>query len=86
MRLTEKFQIDDREQAQRKGFVEFAHEDITLLRDLRPLMEKHVDGIVERFAGHPTVRQFVPLSARFTALVDMAERMDTAHMRTGEAR
>ena len=41
---------------------------------------------VERFAGHPTVQQFVPLSARFTALVDMAERMDTAHMRTGEAR
>ncbi len=41
---------------------------------------------VERFAGHPMVQQFVPLSARFTALVDMAERMDTAYMRTGDAR
>ena len=41
---------------------------------------------VERFAGHPMVQQFVPLSARFTALVDMAERMDTAYLRTGDAR
>ena len=41
---------------------------------------------VERFAGHAMVQQFVPLSARFTALVDMAERMDTAYMRTGDAR
>ena len=40
---------------------------------------------VERFAGHPMVQQFVPLSARFTALVDMAERMDTAYLRTGDA-
>ncbi|MHB0975325.1 MAG: protoglobin domain-containing protein [Thiobacillus sp.] len=52
MKLTEKFQIDSREQAQRKSFVEFAHEDIALLRDLRPLMETHVDGIVERFYDH----------------------------------
>ena len=41
---------------------------------------------VERFASHPMVQQFVPLSARFTALVDMAEREDTAYLRSGEAR
>ena len=41
---------------------------------------------VNRFAAHPMVQQFVPLSARFTALVDMAERMDTAYLRTGDAK
>ena len=41
---------------------------------------------VERFARNPMVHQFVPLSARFTALADMAERLDTAYLRTGDAR
>ncbi|MEO8621744.1 MAG: hypothetical protein ABI625_11815, partial [bacterium] len=40
---------------------------------------------VQRFAGHPMVQQFVPLTARFTALLDMADRMDTAYLRTGDA-
>ena len=40
---------------------------------------------VERLASHPLVQQFVPLSARFTALRDMAERRNTAHLRTGDA-
>ena len=39
---------------------------------------------VERLASHPMVEQFVPLSARFTALRDMAERMNSAHLRTGD--
>ena len=39
---------------------------------------------VERLASHPMVQQFVPLSARFTALLDMAERLNTAHLRTGD--
>ena len=30
---------------------------------------------VFRFAAHPTVTQFVPLAARYTALKDMAERL-----------
>ena len=30
---------------------------------------------VERLGSHPTVQEFVPLSARFTALRDMAERL-----------
>jgi hypothetical protein len=30
---------------------------------------------VERLGAHATVQQFVPLSARFTALRDMAERL-----------
>jgi hypothetical protein len=30
---------------------------------------------VERFGAHAVVQQFVPLSARFTSLKDMAERM-----------
>jgi hypothetical protein len=41
--------------------------------------------VIERLGNHPTVKQFVPLSARFTALKDMAERMHTAHLRTGDA-
>ena len=32
-------------------------------------------SIVERIGAHATVQQFVPLSARFTALRDMAERL-----------
>ena len=40
--------------------------------------------VIERLANHPTIQQFVPLSARFTALKDMAERMHSAHLRTGE--
>ena len=40
--------------------------------------------VVERLADHPTVIQFVPLSARFTALRDMAERQKSAYLRTGE--
>ena len=39
---------------------------------------------VERLASHPMVQQFVPLSARFTALRDMADRLNTAHLRTGD--
>ncbi|HET7187694.1 MAG TPA: diguanylate cyclase, partial [Gemmatimonadaceae bacterium] len=31
--------------------------------------------IVHRFGAHPALQQFVPLSARFTALKDMAERL-----------
>jgi hypothetical protein len=31
--------------------------------------------VVQRFAAHPALPQFVPLSARFTALKDMAERL-----------
>jgi hypothetical protein len=30
---------------------------------------------VHRFGAHPALQQFVPLSARFTALKDMAERL-----------
>jgi tetratricopeptide (TPR) repeat protein len=40
--------------------------------------------VVDRLADHPTVIQFVPLSARFTALRDMAERQKSAYLRTGE--
>jgi diguanylate cyclase (GGDEF)-like protein/putative nucleotidyltransferase with HDIG domain len=50
------------------------------------LGERHpaVWADVERLASHPMVQQFVPLSARFTALLDMADRMNTAHLRTGD--
>jgi diguanylate cyclase (GGDEF)-like protein len=37
---------------------------------------------IERIGSHPTVQQFVLLSARFTALHDMAERLDTAYLRS----
>jgi diguanylate cyclase (GGDEF)-like protein/putative nucleotidyltransferase with HDIG domain len=41
-------------------------------------------AVVERLAGHPAVKEFVPLSARFTALIDMAERIEVARLRTGD--
>ncbi|ARU32179.1 hypothetical protein CAP31_11110 [Sulfuriferula sp. AH1] len=52
MRLTEKFKMESREQEQRKSFIEFAHEEILLLRELLPLMEEHVPQIVEQFYTH----------------------------------
>ncbi len=62
MKLAEKFKIESREQAQRKHFIEFAHEDIALLHDLLPFIEKHVDKIVEQFYAHllkyPEARAF----------------------------
>ena len=39
---------------------------------------------VERMTSHPAVREFVPLSARFTALRDMAERLAATKLRIGE--
>ncbi len=39
---------------------------------------------VKRLAGQSIVQQFVPLSARFTALLDMADRRDSAHLRSGD--
>jgi hypothetical protein len=38
---------------------------------------------VSRFAVHSTVEQFLPLSARFTALRDMADRLKSDRMRSG---
>ncbi|MEZ0317592.1 MAG: protoglobin domain-containing protein, partial [Methylophilaceae bacterium] len=52
MRLTEKFKIESREQAQRKSFVRLTLDDITLLRELLPIFEVEVDGIVEQFYEH----------------------------------
>jgi tetratricopeptide (TPR) repeat protein len=39
--------------------------------------------IVGRFAEHSTVQQFAPLSARFTALRDMSDRLLTGRLREG---
>ncbi|MBA3671965.1 MAG: tetratricopeptide repeat protein [Gemmatimonadaceae bacterium] len=36
---------------------------------------------VERLATHPMASQFMPLAARFTALRDMADRRNSAHLR-----
>lgn len=36
MKLTEKFRVESRDQAQRKSFIELAHEDIALLKGLFP--------------------------------------------------
>ncbi len=49
MRLTDKFKIDSREEAQRKSFICLTHEDILLLKDLLPLIENNVRGMVEEF-------------------------------------
>ena len=39
-------------------------------------------AIVERFAEHATVQQFVPLAARFTALRDIANRLGASRQRS----
>lgn len=49
MKLTDKFQIDAREQLQRKQFIELDERDIARLKKLLPLVEKHVDEIVDGF-------------------------------------
>jgi tetratricopeptide (TPR) repeat protein len=49
-----------------------------LVADCAATLAEHdpsVWQVVERLGSHPTVQEFVPLSARFTALRDMAERM-----------
>jgi hypothetical protein len=49
-----------------------------LVADCAAALAEHdptVWKIVERLGGHATVQEFVPLSARFTALRDMAERL-----------
>jgi tetratricopeptide (TPR) repeat protein len=55
-----------------------------LAADCAAEIAEHGSGVwsaVQRLAAHPTVIQFLPLSARFTALRDMAERAEWAHLR-----
>lgn len=40
---------------------------------------------IGRIGSHPTVQQFVLRTARFTALRDMAERLDTAYLRSAKS-
>jgi tetratricopeptide (TPR) repeat protein len=42
--------------------------------------------VVDRFAAHPGVRDFVPLAARFTALRDLADRPTGGRSATGPER
>jgi hypothetical protein len=50
------------------------------------LAEHDVDvwATVSQFAAHDTVQQFLPLSARYTALRDMADRLGSDRMRKGQ--
>lgn len=62
MNLIEKFRLTPRERAERLAFIHLRPEDLALLDSLRPLMEKHVDRIVEEFyvelLRHPEARSF----------------------------
>lgn len=62
MILIDKFRLTARERAERMAFIHLRPEDLTLLSSLRPLMEKHVDRIVEEFyvelLRHPEPRGF----------------------------
>lgn len=49
MNLIDKFHLTPRERAERLAFIHLRPEDLALLDGLRPLMEKHVDRIVEEF-------------------------------------
>ncbi|HEV7993415.1 MAG TPA: diguanylate cyclase [Gemmatimonadaceae bacterium] len=57
-----------------------------LVADCAAELAEHDDGIwdvVARFAEHNTVQQFVPLTARYTALRDMSDRRVTERLRAG---
>jgi tetratricopeptide (TPR) repeat protein len=48
-----------------------------MVADCAAELSSHTDGVwkvVERFAAHPAVEEYVPLAARYTALRDLAER------------
>lgn len=49
MNLIDKFHLTTRERAERLGFIHLRPEDLALLGSLRPLMEKHVDRVVDEF-------------------------------------
>jgi methyl-accepting chemotaxis protein len=52
VKLAQKFGIDSHEREQRAQFIHISNEDIALLKELRPIMEQHVDQIVETFYAH----------------------------------
>jgi hypothetical protein len=48
-----------------------------MVADCAAELTDHTDGVwkvVNRFAAHPAVQEYVPLAARFTALRDLADR------------
>lgn len=62
--LTQKFGIDDAERAQRMAYVHFDDRDVALLRGMLPMMEQHVQRIVDEFyehlLKHKAARAFFP--------------------------
>lgn len=92
MKLIEKFRLTPRERAERMAFIHLRPEDLTLLGSLHPLMEKHVDRIVEEFyvelLRHPEPRGFfaeeatlhrVAAGQRAYLLSLFSEELDDAH-------
>lgn len=92
MKLIEKFRITPRERAERMAFIHLRPEDLTLLSSLHPIMEKHVDRIVEEFyvelLRYPEARGFfaeedtlrrVAAGQRAYLLSLFSEELDDAH-------
>ncbi|HEY4482155.1 MAG TPA: protoglobin domain-containing protein, partial [Candidatus Brocadiaceae bacterium] len=46
--------IDKKEIQTRKDYLEFTEEDVNLLKDLKPLIGRHADTIIEKFFKHLT--------------------------------
>jgi rsbT co-antagonist protein RsbR len=60
--MMHRLKLDERELASRVAFFEITDADLRRLSSLRPLAERHTDGIVEGFyqllLGHPETRKF----------------------------
>lgn len=56
--------LDDRELRSRREFFQLGDDDLSRLASLRPLAEKHMDGIVDAFyellLSHPETKRFFP--------------------------
>jgi rsbT co-antagonist protein RsbR len=92
MGLIETFHITQRERTERITFIHLRPEDLALLGELQPLMEKYVDAIVEAFyvelLGHSEPRSFfaeestlrrVKAGQRAYLLSLFSDELDDAH-------
>ena len=63
-RATDKLVLDEREIPTRKAFVELTDEDLDRVQAMRPLVERHIDHMVDKFyellLAHPETQIFFP--------------------------
>jgi rsbT co-antagonist protein RsbR len=74
----ERLSLDARELESRRVFFGIEDEDLERLRRARPLAEKHMNAVIERFyeilLGHPATRAFFPNEATVRRVKEMQRR------------